>query len=144
VYNFGITLNLNEIEAYINNTKIQLLIKNNIYIYYRFSKSGIYKILINFKTILYDMRYLFRVETLKTLKFLPGFDSSKVTDMSYLFYNALNIENLDLYYLKTDNVVNMHQMFYYSPNLISLDMSKFNTSKLENMREMFEDNEKLI
>ena len=89
------------------------------------------------------MRFLFRVETLKTLKFLPGFDSSKVTDMSYLFYNVLNIENLDLYYLKTDNVVNMHQMFYYSQNLISLDMSRFNTSKLQNMRGMFNNNENL-
>jgi surface protein len=90
------------------------------------------------------MRYLFKVGTLETLKFLPGFDSSKVTDMSYLFYNVPNIKYLDLNYLKTDSVVNMYQMFYYSQNLISLDMSRFNTSKLENMRGMFYSNEKLI
>ena len=90
------------------------------------------------------MRFLFSEDTLKTLKFLPGFDSSKVTDKSFLFYIATNLEYLDLNYLKTDNVVNMIEMFYYSPNLISLDMSRFNTSKLENMIEMFYNNEKLI
>ena len=135
------TFNLNEIEAYINNTKIQRLIEN-VYVYYKFSKSGIYKILINFNKILYDMSYIFNVDTLTKLKFLPGFDSSKVIDMSSLFSGS-NIEYLDLYYLKTDNVINMNDMFFGSRKLISLDMSKFNTSNLQNMREMFFLNEKL-
>ena len=90
MYKVGNTFNLNEIEAYINNTKIQLLIEN-VYVYYKFSKSGIYKILINFNKILYDMSYIFNVDTLTKLKFLPGFDSSKVTDMSYLFCYTQNI-----------------------------------------------------
>jgi len=64
------------------------------------------------------MRYLFQVSTLKSLKFLPGFDGSKVTEMSYLFCYTQNIEYLVLNYFKTNNVVNMNQMFCNSQNLI--------------------------
>ena len=133
--------NLNEVEFYLNKTKISLSIEH-YYVYYKFSKSGIYKFLINFKKVLTDMSYLFNVYTLKRVKFLPGFDSSKVTDMTGLF-GGDNIEYLDLNYLKTDNVINMNYMFEGCSSLVSLDMSKFITAKLQKMRSMFYNNRAL-
>ena len=105
---------------------------------YRFPHPGIYKILINFKKALYDMSSIFTIFQLKKLKFLPGFDSLKVTDMSHFFSDG--IEEIDLNYLKTDNVISMNGMFKNSYRLISIDLSKFNTSKVKNMRELFPQN----
>jgi len=84
------------------------------------------------------MSYIFTASSLKKLKFLPGFDSSKVTDMSDFF--SRGIEEIDLNYLKTDNVISMRAMFWSSNSLISIDLSKFNTSKLKDMRDMFSQN----
>ena len=141
LYNGRNKININDVEAYINNTKIQLS-QFECYFCYDFSKSGYYKIKINFKTKLSDMYYLFSIGSLRKLRFLPGFDSSKVTSMHGIF-NGQFIEYLDLNYLNTDNVINMQSFASNSQNLVYLDLSKFNTSKLENMRDMFSFNSKL-
>lgn len=88
------------------------------------------------------MSHIFYVNRLKGVKFLPGFDSSKVTDMSSLF-GGNNLEYLDLNYLKSDNVININYMFSSSSSSVSLDLSKFNTSKLQKMRGMFYNNKAL-
>ena len=131
-------LKFNEIEVYMNNTKIPISFVG-YHIYYNFAKVGRYKLKINFNTNLYDMSWLFGVSSLTNIKFLHGFDSSKVTNMRDLFSGS-NIEYLDLKYLKTNKVEYMDSFIYDCSKLISLDMSTFNTSNLQSMRGIFFNN----
>lgn len=63
---------------------------------------------------------------------MPLFDTSAVTDMSYMFYN---VATPAIPVFDTSNVTNMECMFSYS-SLESLPL--LNTSKVTNMRGMFE------
>ena len=67
------------------------------------------------------------------------FDTSKVTDMGYMFYGCSGITSLDLSNFNTSNVTNMNSMFSYCRNLTSLDLSSFDTSNVTNMDYMFWD-----
>ena len=64
-------------------------------------------------------------------------DTSKVTDMSYMFYNCSNLTSLDLSSFDTSNVTNMSNMFNICTKLLSIDVSNFNTSKVTDMSYMF-------
>ena len=66
-----------------------------------------------------------------------NFDTSKMTDMSWMFDNCLNLTTLDLSNFDTSNVTNMSYMFSECQSLISLDLSNFNTSKVTDMSYMF-------
>ena len=59
------------------------------------------------------------------------------SNSSYLFYNYVNLKNIDLRYLNTSNVTNMSYMFDNCKSLKSLDVSSFNTSNVTNMSYMF-------
>mgnify|MGYP001000493595 CR=1 FL=1 len=67
---------------------------------------------------------------------LSNFDTSKVTNMSYMF-DGLNPTTLDLSSFNTSNVTNMCAMFAFMSRLSSLNLSNFDTSKVTNMRSMF-------
>ena len=65
--------------------------------------------------------------------YLPKIDTSKVTNMSYMFqqcYSLVAIPQLD-----TANVTNMSYMFYYCYSLVSVPL--LDTSKVTNMSYMF-------
>ena len=79
---------------------------------------------------------------IKSIKFLPGFDSSKVTSMEYIFSCTL-IESIDMKYLDTSNVLTLSHFLSRSNSLTSLDLSNFITSKTYKMREMFKNNNNL-
>ena len=85
-------------------------------------------------TNMFQMFY--HCENVTTVDFSNA-DTSKVTDMSKMFYlcgsSDLKIINLD-----TSNVEYMDWMFYGS-KFASLDISSFNTSKVQNMARMFDD-----
>ena len=68
---------------------------------------------------------------------LSNFDTSKVTDMSLMFYRCINLTTLDLSNFDTSKVANMKQMFGTCRKLTSLDLSNFDTSKVANMNGMF-------
>ena len=70
---------------------------------------------------------------------LSSFDTSKVTDMNYMFF-AYTGTNIDLSSFNTNNVVDMSGMFEYSA-ATSLDLSNFNTSNVTNMSCMFQSSE---
>ena len=70
---------------------------------------------------------------------LSGFDTSKVTDMSAMFYNMSNLTTLNLSNFDTSQVIYMESMFYGVRNLTTLNLSNFDTSKVTNMRTMFYD-----
>ena len=68
---------------------------------------------------------------------LSNFDTSKVTDMSFMFYGKFDITTLNLSNFDTSKVTNMSYMFYSMSDLITLNLSNFDTSKVEDMSYMF-------
>ena len=68
---------------------------------------------------------------------LSNFDTSNVTDMSYMFYGMSNLTTLNLANFNTSQVTNMRYMFASMPNLITLDISNFDTSKVKDMSSVF-------
>lgn len=72
---------------------------------------------------------------------LSNFDTSKVTDMSFMFdntfYYAFAPASIDFSNFNTSKVNNMMCMFTSCRDLTILDLSSFDTSKVENMWGMF-------
>ena len=68
---------------------------------------------------------------------LSSFNTSKVTDMGYMFYECSSLTGLDLGSFNTSQVTDMSSMLSGCKSLTSLDLSSFNTSKLTDMRYMF-------
>ncbi len=68
---------------------------------------------------------------------LSNFDTSQITDMSYMFRDCIRLNSLDLSNFNTANVTNMHSMFKNCEEITSLDLSGFNTSKVTTMSAMF-------
>ena len=67
---------------------------------------------------------------------VSNLDTSKVTDMSYMFAGSTATTITGLNKLDTSNVTNMFNMFYKS-SATDLDLSTFNTSKVTTMSGMF-------
>jgi len=73
---------------------------------------------------------------------LKYFDTSNVTDMSYMFSDLgfgmiRQVLNLDLSYFDTSKVTNMSHMFYHSTQLSTLNVSSFDTTNVTDMSYMF-------
>ena len=84
-----------------------------------------------------DMSYMFNsCSVLKSLD-LSNFDTSNVTIMSSMFTSCINLKSLDLSNFNTSKVTSMHSMFTNCTNLTSLDLRIFNTSNVINMSNMF-------
>ena len=66
-----------------------------------------------------------------------GSNTSKVTDMSYMFNGCTTLTSLDVSSFDTSNVTNMYGMFKGCSGLTTLDLSSFNTSNVTNMSGMF-------
>ena len=73
---------------------------------------------------------------------LTYLDTSKVTDMSYMFYNC-GVTSLDVSNFNTSNVTNMCDMFQFCSGLTSLDLSNFDTSSVTDLSGMFSSCSKL-
>ena len=81
--------------------------------------------------------YLFRyLSSLEDIECFSDFDTSKVTDFSYFFDNS-GIRYIDLSNIDTSKATNMAYMFYACNELNSIDLSMFDTSKVTNMDDMF-------
>ena len=68
---------------------------------------------------------------------LSSFDTSKVTNMGYMFYNISNPTTLDISNFDTSQVRSMRSMFSAMYNLATLNISHFDTSKVTDMAGMF-------
>ena len=66
-------------------------------------------------------------------------DTSKVTNMSGMFFECFALENLDVSGWDTSKVTNMSGMFVDCNALENLDVSRWNTSKVTDMSWMFTD-----
>ena len=67
------------------------------------------------------------------------FDTSKVTNMSFMFRSCSKLTSLDLSNFDTSKVTSMSNVFNDCYTLPSLDLSSFNTSNVQSMFEMFRD-----
>ena len=74
---------------------------------------------------------------------LSTFDTSKVTNMGWMFASDMELTILNLSSFNTSNVTNMTSMFAGCKNLTSLYLCSFNTSKVVDMLFMFANDLKL-
>lgn len=84
-----------------------------------------------------DMSYMFFGCSELTTLVLSSFDTSQVTDMSYMFNGCSSLKSLNLSSFDTSKVTNMAWMFNGCEKLTSLDLSSFNTSAVTDMARMF-------
>ena len=128
-----------ELNEYGNNGPERYIVSGfpNRITFYRNSKEIIF---FNFDTsAVTDMSYMFyNCSNLTTLN-LSNFDTSAVTNMSYMFDGCSNLTTLDLSSFNTSSVTNMNGMFGYCKKLTTLDLSSFNTSAVTNMYSTFYD-----
>lgn len=68
---------------------------------------------------------------------LGSINTSKVKDMSYMFFDAYKLISVNLSGLNTSNVKDMSNMFGGCRNIISINMRGLDTSKVSNMSRMF-------
>lgn len=80
---------------------------------------------------------------LETIEYLQYLNTSKVTDMAYMFNGCSKLASLDLSNFNTEKVQHMRYMFAGCNLLASLNLSKFNTADVRNMNSMFKECYKL-
>lgn len=73
----------------------------------------------------------------KEIIFGEKFNTSKVTNMSYMFYACTKLTELDLSGFDTSNVIDFQLMFCLCTSLTELDVSAFDTSSAITMNHMF-------
>ena len=84
-----------------------------------------------------DMSYMFDACSALTSLDVSGFDTSRVTDMSYMFSGCSKLTSLDVSGFDTSKVADMRGTFYDCTQLKSLDVSGFDTSSVTDMYGMF-------
>ena len=84
-----------------------------------------------------DAAYLFYYFGGTNLDFINKLDTSKVTNMKYMFSNNSNLKTVDLSNFDTSKVTDMSYMFNYCEELSPLNLSNFDTSSVTNMSNMF-------
>jgi len=110
---------------------------------YSFAKSGTHKVKFVFNFPLTNCSYMFYRSDYKTMD-LSNFDTSYVTDMSFMFYNCSCTEKFNLSNFNTQNVHDMSYMFYDCSGTYELNLTSFNTQNVVNMTKMFANCTKLI
>ena len=77
-------------------------------------------------------------ENLESIDFNGVFDTSKVTDMTYMFSLCESLETLDISSFDTSNVEIVTAMFSECVNLRSLDLRNFDFQKISKTNQIFE------
>ena len=80
----------------------------------------------------------FVCKNLTSIKNLCYLNTSKVTNMVWMFGGSSKLVSIDLSKFNTENVTDMNHMFYNCKNLNTIDVSTFNTSKVTDMEAMFD------
>ena len=75
---------------------------------------------------------------------LSNFDTSLITDTSYMFSHCYSLTSINLNNFDSSSVNNMAGMFRYCINLLSINLTQFNTSLVTNMNEFLRACNKLI
>lgn len=91
----------------------------------------------NCTTITNTSWWFYEFYSLTTITGLENFNTSNVTDMSYMFSGCYSLKSLDLSSINTSNVTDMSDLFKGCLSLTDLDLSTFNTSNVTSFYEMF-------
>ena len=86
-----------------------------------------------------NMSYMFCYCSALTILDVSSFDTSKVTDMSHMFADCFALTTLDLSSFDTSSVIDMCFMFANCLALTTLDLSSFDTLGVTDMRYMLAD-----
>ena len=86
-----------------------------------------------------NMRYMFGSCSSLTNLDVSKFDTTNVTRMDVMFVSCSKLANIDVSNFRTTNVTGMSTMFSNCSSLTGLDLSNFNTSKVTDMSSMFFD-----
>ncbi len=76
-------------------------------------------------------------ERLQEVYFGDNFDTSNVTDMSYMFYDCSSLNNIDFYNIDMSSVTTTSEMFYNCSSLTYIDFKRKPLRSLEYAYEMF-------
>ena len=68
--------------------------------------------------------------TTKSVTFAPDFDTSNVTNMTYMFCNCAALTSINISSFNTENVTDMNYMFSGCSSLSNLDLSNFDLTSL--------------
>ena len=68
---------------------------------------------------------------------LSKFNTSEITNMSFMFHSCMNLEHLNLSNFNTNKVTDMCEMFWNCKSLKALNLLNFNTSNVKDMSFMF-------
>ncbi|AJM71667.1 BspA family leucine-rich repeat surface protein [Mycoplasma yeatsii] len=90
----------------------------------------------NLPTFISSLHRAFNENRNTTISGLENWDTSNVTDMSFMFSHAINF-NQSIGNWNTSNVTNMEYMFNFARNFNQPLGDKFDTSKVTNMVNMF-------
>ena len=69
---------------------------------------------------------------------LSNFDTSRITDMSKMFSYCKGLKSINFGNINTSAVTNLNSMFSFCTNLKQIDFSNFDTSSVEDMGAMFD------
>ena len=124
--------------VYLNNKKIKIYNKNKTWLICdKFTKVGLYNIIILLDKSITSLGHFFAKCYYLSID-LTYFDSSKITQMDYLFGACEQLKKIEgLNNLDTSNVTNMEGMFIDCKELTYLNLYNFNTSKVTNINSMF-------
>ena len=144
---YYIDISTKDIDLYIDD-KLTSFSFNNKKIKIKFGDYKRHNVKLNIKKKLTSMEGLFDwCHCVKSVTFLPGFDSTQVTSMSHMFDDAEEIENIDMKYLEFDNLLDLNECFSAIPynfricdkpsNTSLIDFSSIDTSKVTNCLGIF-------
>ena len=77
------------------------------------------------------------MQNLQSITGISYLNTSKVTNMSYMFASCGSLTSLDVSSFNTNNVTSMEGMFASCGSLTSIDVSNFNTANVNYMLYMF-------
>ena len=83
------------------------------------------------------LRWFADLEEIETIEGIENLNTSKVTNMKFMFFKCRKLQSIDLSHFNTANVESMYAMFSICQSLQQLDVSKFNTEKVTTMKRMF-------
>ena len=122
--------------------------KDSIYSMFRFSYADSINISnLEISSKVTDTKYMFADTKSTSIDFVDSngntkFDTSGVTNMSYMFMNSKNLTTINgLSKLNTSNLKDIGAMFYNCNNLTSIDISYWDTSNINNVTSRLSSND---
>ena len=124
----------------LNESNVELYIDDNKYKYQKYfipEKEGEYNILLKFNIAIEDCSCMF-FNCINLINIdLSLFNSKNVTNMGNMFWNCRRLTNLDLSSFSNNKVTNVYNMLACCGQLKEINLSSFNTKYITNMAFMF-------